>query len=382
MKILFLMDSLGAGGAERSTADLWYFLREAGIEIHVVLLGHRKPGIEEEIISAGFDILFLKRGGVLSQSKAIAERIESLKPDIVHSVLFKSNLRTRLARLRTKFLYVESLVNCSYDKIRLKDPHIGKAAFYFYKYLDKFTVFLVDHFHSITYTVKDHYVQELKVDPSKISVVYRGRNPIPPIVLERTSIGFTNDDFLIISTGRQEFQKGQIFLIQAIHHLLKGGYSDIKLLILGRDGNASGSIKKYIAEHGLSENVILGGYRSDATQILSIGDLFAFPSLYEGLGGALIEAQAAGLPVVCNDLPVLREVIVEGQNAKTFSSENITSIAEAILFFYRNTSLRRTFGTKSRENFEKKFNLAQIHNEMLQLYKKLVRDRNVSHKSL
>src|SRR5688572_14599769 len=163
MKILFVMDSLGAGGAERSTADLWYFLRDAGVEVHIILLDHCSPGIEKEIVTAGFNTFFLAGLSLAKQSWAIVRKVKELKPNVVHSILFKANLRTRLARLQHQFIHIESLVNCTYDKVRLKDPNVGKLAFYYYKLLDQYTSFLVDHFHSITNTVRDHYVNELGI---------------------------------------------------------------------------------------------------------------------------------------------------------------------------------------------------------------------------
>ena len=371
VKILFIMDSLGTGGAERSTADLWYFLRESGVEVKIFILSRRKEGIEVEIQKAGFNVVFLKAGNLFSQGRAIAAQVRAFQPDIVHSVLFKSNLRTRFARLTARFIHIESLVNCTYDPIRLKDPNIGKAAFYFYKYLDKFTSSLVDHFHSITETVKKHYIEVLGIREKKITVVYRGRDLPLPGTLSRQDIGLDVRDFMIINTGRHEFQKGQLFLVKAIGELFKQGYSTIRLMILGREGNATHDIRQFIEVNGLADRVILGGYRSDVGQVLQLGDLFAFPSLYEGLGGALIEAQAAGLPIVCNDLPVLKEVVLENENAKIFSSEDIKSIVKAILFFYDQREQRTLFGKRSLENFEQKFNLSTIHQKMLQLYQKL-----------
>ena len=365
------MDSLGAGGAERSTADLWYFLRNEGVQVHIILLGHTTPGLEKEIMAADFNVYFLDGLSFIQQSKAIVEKVKELNPGVVHSILFKANIRTRLARLQYRFTHVESLVNCTYDPIRLKDPNVGKAAFRFYKLLDRHTSFLVDHYHSITNTVKDHYVTELGVSPSKVTVIYRGRNGIKKSPIERYKLGFSDDDFLIINTGRHDFQKGQIFLVRTVHLLKQRGYDNIKLLILGREGSATKSIKQYIAENILSRDIVLGGYRSNVAEILTLGDLFAFPSLYEGLGGALIEAQAAGLPIICNSLSVFDEVVIEGQNALKFQSEDIESIAHAVLFFYENREARLNFGKKSRENFESKFKLGKVNNDMFLLYKNL-----------
>src|SRR5688500_12975039 len=99
MKILHVIDSLGTGGAERSTAEIWYYLRAKGFELSIVVLKHRKEGIEQEILREGFNVTFLSKKGVLSQALEISEYIKAQRPDIVHSTLFMSNLRVRLARL-------------------------------------------------------------------------------------------------------------------------------------------------------------------------------------------------------------------------------------------------------------------------------------------
>src|SRR5688572_30302793 len=111
MRIMFVIDSLGTGGSERSTSFIWYYLRSIpGFEITIVVLRRRKEGIETEILKAGFQVIFLKSKGYFSQGKEIGHHIDIIKPDLVHSVLFKSNLRVRLARLTRRFLHVESLV--------------------------------------------------------------------------------------------------------------------------------------------------------------------------------------------------------------------------------------------------------------------------------
>src|SRR5687768_5851891 len=124
MKILFVIDSLGTGGAERSTAEIWYYLRDQGIDLSIVVLKHRKEGIEQEILREGFKVFFLSKKGVLPQALEISKHIRTQHPDIVHSTLFMSNLRVRLARLVTKFRHVESLISCTYDPVRLTDPRI------------------------------------------------------------------------------------------------------------------------------------------------------------------------------------------------------------------------------------------------------------------
>src|SRR5688572_9526939 len=204
MKIMYVLDSLGTGGAERSTADLWYYLRSRGIEPTIVVLRNRKEGIEKEILQQGFEVFFLKGKGIVSQCYELTRLIKKIKPNIVHSILFKSNLRVRLCRLRAKFIHIESLVNCTYDRIRLKDPRISVLSFYYYKYLDHFTAGLTDKFLAITETVKTHYMDEQGIPEKKIDVLYRGRAENPFLHQRETlrntyrkELGLPEDSILI-----------------------------------------------------------------------------------------------------------------------------------------------------------------------------------------
>ena len=157
MRILFIQDSLGTGGAERSNANFWYFLKEQDVDLKIIVLEHRNVGIEQEIIDAGFNVYFLKSSNLISHIRQIAHVIKEYQPDLVHAVLFKASIRTRWAKLLVQFTSVESLVNCTYDPIRLSDNRISKIAFYGYKWLDRITAkYLIDYFITITHTVKKH----------------------------------------------------------------------------------------------------------------------------------------------------------------------------------------------------------------------------------
>lgn len=104
---------------------------------------------------------------------------------------------------------------------------------------------------------------------------------------------------VIGTVGRLEEEKNHAFLIGLMPELLSRS-ADVRLVIVG-----GGSLRKELAtlanRLGVGEYVILMGERADARQILSAFDVFAFPSLFEGLGLAAVEAQVNGLPCVCSE---------------------------------------------------------------------------------
>jgi len=107
---------------------------------------------------------------------------------------------------------------------------------------------------------------------------------------------------VLINVGRMSIEKNQVFLLDVIKELKKIDSS--YLLIIVGSGELENKIESKIQQMDLKNNVLLLGVRNDISKILSAGDVFVFPSLWEGLGVAAIEAQASGLPVLCsNNLP-------------------------------------------------------------------------------
>lgn len=120
----------------------------------------------------------------------------------------------------------------------------------------------------------------------------------------RAELGLRDNDEVLISVGRQEYQKGQRYLLEAAEALLSRR-SRLVLLVAGRTGQASRELERLAARPGLAARVRFLGHREDVPDLLAATDVFVFPSLWEGLGGALIEVMALSLPIVASDnLPV------------------------------------------------------------------------------
>lgn len=113
----------------------------------------------------------------------------------------------------------------------------------------------------------------------------------------RKEFNISSDDILIGTIGRLNSQKNQIFLLSSLQKILK---ENNKLIIVG-NGEKRNEIENKIKELNLENNVILAGFRTDVDAFMSAFDLFVFPSIYEGYGMVLIEAQASGLNCICSN---------------------------------------------------------------------------------
>lgn len=130
------------------------------------------------------------------------------------------------------------------------------------------------------------------IDASKFQFDLEKRNEI------RKELNI-EDNLVIGHVGRFHYQKNHLFLIDIFLEILKKE-SKAKLLLVG-DGNDREKIEKKVETLGLSEYVCFLGVRKDIPDLLQAMDVFLFPSLFEGLSVATIEAQAAGLPCLISD---------------------------------------------------------------------------------
>ena len=108
-----------------------------------------------------------------------------------------------------------------------------------------------------------------------------------------------NKKFVIVNIARLSQEKNQKFLIETFSYVHKKDESAILLLV--GEGPDRKCLEDRINELGLNDSVILLGMRNDISEILQASDLFAFPSIFEGLGISAIESQASGLVTICSE---------------------------------------------------------------------------------
>jgi glycosyltransferase involved in cell wall biosynthesis len=147
------------------------------------------------------------------------------------------------------------------------------------------------------------------------------------------------------------------------------------VIVAGRRGNASADVEALRRSLDLGDQVWFMGHRDDVPNLLAAADLFVFPSLYEGFGGALIEAMALGLPIVASDVPAIREVVEEGRNALLVSRGDPRALAGAIAALLDQADQREAFGRASRRRFEERFTLESVVPQMVELYRSVAAAR-------
>jgi glycosyltransferase involved in cell wall biosynthesis len=379
LTVFYVIDSLGAGGSERSLAELLGPLTGLGVRPVIATFVSGREGVERHVREGGFDLRVLASKSRLGRARGIRTLLLSERPDIVHTTLFNSDLAGRLGAAGLRIPVLTSLVNTSYDPVRLRDPNVRAMRLRLLRMVDGWTArHMTTHFHAVTRGVKDAAIRDLKIPADRITVIERGRDPsrlgVPdPVRRERARerLGLSPGDEVLVSVGRQEFQKGQRYLIEAMVELSRLRPNTV-LLIAGRRGHVSEELERLLHETELGDRVRLLGFVEDVPEVLAAADVFVFPSLYEGLPGALIEAMAIGLPIVATDIDAIREVLEPGRNAILVPSASPSHLSGAVLRLLSEGDTRRAFGSRSRAIFEERFTLDASVQRMMAMYENVI----------
>lgn len=376
MRILLVMDSLFTGGAEYSTLLWMEWMQQQAYEVKLVLLKQKHPAYQVTQFRIKPESVSTLRGkNATERYKELKKEIQSFRPDVVHSVLTSAGFLCRILRIATGgFQHIESLVNQPYSKERLQDRNLKPWKIRLLQAFDRVTQGRgVDVFHANSEAVALHYCREVGVPSNKLTVIPRGREE-NSFVKERSEVRASlikelqvqEPCLLLINTGRHEHQKGQDVLLKAVASLPP----DLNwyLLIAGREGAVSATLHSLVEQYQLQERVRFLGHRTDVPRLLAASDLFVFPSRFEGMPGALIEACAAGLPVVCTDLPCMTEVVSTDAHARLFPAEDAVALSSQVEALLRNPHERATMGRSNLHLFQEKFRLESIHQRMESFY--------------
>lgn len=181
----------------------------------------------------------------------------------------------------------------------------------------------------------------------------------------RKEFGFTDDDFVFMSTGQVSVRKNHEVVIRAIAEIKN---PKVKYLIVGF-GELEDKHKALVKELGIEDRVVFAGYRGDVKRILHAVDGYAFPSLQEGLPVALMEGMSVGLPVVCSKIRGNVDLVENGKGGYLYDCHDVKGFAEGMEKIVAGEG-----SEMGRINIEtmKRFDINAVNDSMRKLYGELL----------
>lgn len=376
MRVLFVIDSMGASGTEHSTAALMSHLRCAGHVAAAATLYDAGFGDEDRLRAEGYEVVPLVSRRYCGRVLELRRRIRQFRPQIVHTSLFNADMVGRVAAWHAGPVVVSSLVNTPYETVRLSDPSISTWKVRCIQVLDLITAHLmVDRLHAVSRGVAEANARALWVKPERISVVERGRSreALGVVSVERrarvrASLGLADDAKVVLAAGRQEHQKAHVDLVRAVEALAKQ-VPTLTVLLAGREGGASSALRECLGENQEAARcVTLLGHRHDVADLLVAADALAISSLFEGTAGVAIEAMALGCPIVCTDIIGVKGVLTDGENALLVPVSSPQALAEAIGRVLTDEGLATKLRTRGLADFDERFTIDVSATKMEELY--------------
>ncbi|WP_297213917.1 glycosyltransferase [Thermodesulfovibrio sp.] len=330
-----------------------------------------KGEIGKEIESLGIKVFTLNKLGHTFNRAIIRDICKIIKNNeikIVRTHQYHANFYGRIA---AKISKVPCIV-ASIHNVYTRDKKFHR------RFINRLLAKITDKIIAVSEEVKKDILKYDKIPEDKIKVIYNG---IDPDIFSnnfdkdtiKKSLGIDLKAPVIGTVGRLTMQKGQIYLLEAIAKI-KGRFPYIKVLIVG-DGPLMEEFKKYVKSTGISENVIFTGSRRDVPALLSIMDIFVFPSLWEGLPNALIESMAAGKAIIASDLKPIREILNSEGECILVQPKNSMAIAESIELLLKDKNLRDNIGRNVQNKAFSCFNIKTTVKIYGELFEKILRSK-------
>lgn len=359
MKTLHIDSEKLWGGGQRQVAGLCSYLRDWGHEVKIVC----RPGskLESWAREAGIESIPVKMKSTLSLGSVLKLRsvIAREQPDIVHLHASRAHvLGSAAARLvGAKTVVVTRRMD---DPVKMLWPNTSAYG--------SWTTAIV----AISGAVRDVMI-DCGVDPSKIRLVSSGTDSarfetaMPDLDL-RSSLCANPAMPLVCAAVTLAERKGIRYLIEAAA-ILKSKGMPIHLVIAG-DGEQRAELEQLARDLGVSASFV--GFYPDMPALLASIDIFAMPSLSEGLGVAVLEAMAAGKPVIASAVGGLKESVIDGVTGFSVPPMNSQALAEGIAKLISNPTMAAEFGSAGRARVRAEYSLENMARGNEALYYELV----------
>jgi len=200
------------------------------------------------------------------------------------------------------------------------------------------------------------------LNTEKIKVIYNGidfnrfSGPISKDI--RKEFGISKKDFVVGFVGQLDERKGIDTLVNAFCSLKD---EDVVLLIVG-EGQMEGELKDIVSK--TNSRVIFTGFRDDIDDIMKAIDVLALPSLWEGFGIVLIEAMAAGKPVITTNVSNMPEIVTDQRDGFLVSPGDASTLKEVILKLKENPSIKNEMGKRAQEKVRNNFTINRMIDEL------------------
>ena len=361
-KVMLVAIGLGVGGTETHILELASRLDRSRFTVTVCAL---KPGgtMAQELEKRGVRVLSLDGTGKLDARVMVRlfKLLRSEQPDIVQAFLFWANVA---ARACGRILRAFPVISSYHDEV------VSEG--WLVRVVDRLTLTWTDRIVCCSGAVGRSVVSRIGGKIEHCTIIPFGvdiEQFEATAAATRRELGLRDNQKVIGTVCRLvEPKKGLRFLLQAMAVLArKYGQPPCQLLIVG-DGPSRHELELLREQLDLSSWVVFAGSRRDIPRVLHALDVFVLPSLYEGFGIALLEAMAAGKPVIATAVGGIPEFVLSGETGLLVEPGNVQALADAIDRLLSHPQQARIMGAKGRIRVGESYHISTVVRQHEQVY--------------
>lgn len=371
--IVFLIDGLGWGGAERLMIPILANMdrRLFSVRVGVFQVRNGNP-IADDLRALGIpvDLIPVPYMRDLTAVSRITAYLKDVNADLIHAQLELGDILGGLAALRMRLPIVSTLHTMPSQDMSLKSRMHQEVEY-----------FCLRHFFNMVISVSDEarqFHKEIgKLPDRKTCTIYNGIDlshfPVSPqsnreAVLREFNIPAASTVLITVAVLRE--LKGIQYMIRALPEILSV-HPDLYYLIAG-SGDFQSALMDEAARVGVSERVVFAGARKDVPALMSASDIFILPTLTEALPTVLAEAMAASLPILASRVGGVPEMVEDGINGKMVAPADPQQLANVCTDMLRDPDALVKMGLAGRQIVEEKFNVRVQVDKLQALYQSLI----------
>jgi glycosyltransferase involved in cell wall biosynthesis len=291
------------------------------------------------------------------------------RPAIVHTHTSKAGI---LGRCAAKLAGVPTIVHTPHGHVFY--GHFGTLASRFFLVIERSMAFVTDCMVALTEAERNDYVAFSVSNPDKIVTIHSGveieryMKAEVEIADKKRSLGLDPKELVVGSIGWLLPIKGPMHLLRAMARVWQS-HPETRLLFVGR-GDMEEQLRAEAFRMGVSDKVTFLGWRNDIPEIIHTLDILVLPSLNEGMGRVLVEAMAAGKPVVASRAGGILDLVKHGHNGFLVTPGDVVGLSLAIEELVRDERLRNEMGSRGR-TVAKNYSVEKMLREIDALYSSL-----------
>jgi L-malate glycosyltransferase len=368
LKVLFLVDTLERGGTETHMVQLAVRLKAKG---HRIIVGCLHPGgaLAENLCKAGVPVVeFPKLGSLLSfrgayQILRLTRYIRRERFDVIHAHDLWANL-----------MGITSAYMAGTEVIISSQRDLGHLWWYtpFRNRVLRAIHLLANRVIANSAAVRDMLVKDFRIPPDHVQIVRNGVDieRFESVGADRRRVSSRLDDkerLVIVVANMHSELKGHYELIEAARRICRE-VPKARFVLVG-DGEERTKIEQHVRDAGLLAHFLFLGSRKDIPELLACAEVSILPSRAEGLPNAILEAMAAGVPVVATRVGGIPEIVEDGECGLLVPSQDPQALAESTLRLLQDSGLAARIARNALERIRARFSFDHVVCEFEEVYR-------------